>query len=388
MTKIIDKDTYKAQKLAQVHEYQQRISDAWNEYSTDFSELKKLLESFKDLHTYSARNIVLARKQFPGVTRLASFKAWRDRGVKVNKGAKAVKILAPCLRKETDEETGEDKEVLAFFKFVPVFDIAQTDKGGELGAAQAGFYSAPSRGAKTCEEYERVWGVLATVVERAGFEIVITQNMEELRGANGVTNYRKNIVYISDYESMAQRVAILAHELGHVFMHGSTQGSAKPRELKECEAEAFSFIVCDFLGIDTTYCAVPYLKSWAERKDSRTLAAGVETAWRVAQTVVKEIEEQNSAGGIVAPVVEGAEVREVASVPVTAGENMGESRADMFESVPQLTEKMRARYTKGLAQGLAGADLATFMTGCASGRRFEALVGVIEALGESARLAA
>ena len=60
----------------------------------------------------------------------------------------------------------------------------------------------------------------------------------------------------------------------------------------------------------------------------------------------------------------------------------------MFESVPQLTEKMRARYTKGLAQGLAGADLATFMTGCASGRRFEALVGVIEALGESARLAA
>lgn len=143
MTKIIDKDTYKAQKLAQVHEYQQRISDAWNEYSTDFSELKKLLESFKDLHTYSARNIVLARKQFPGVTRLASFKAWRDRGVKVNKGAKAIKILAPCLRKETNEETGEDKEVLAFFKLVPVFDIAQTDKGGELGAAQAGFILPP-----------------------------------------------------------------------------------------------------------------------------------------------------------------------------------------------------------------------------------------------------
>lgn len=53
-----------------------------------------------------------------------------------------------------------------------------------------------------------------------------------------------------------------------------------------------------------------------------------------------------------------------------------ESEPD-FGLVPRLTEKMKARYKKGLDKGFTGADLATFMTGDRYGQRFEALAAVL-----------
>ena len=167
-------------------------------------------------------------------------------------------------------------------------------------------------------------------------------------------------------------------------MHGDTRAQKKPRAFKECEAEAFAFMVCDFLGIDIAYCSVPYLESWAERKDSKTLETCVQNAWRVAQKLAKEIEAVAAAAEVEAV----AAAAEVEAVAAAAEIEAGEDKRDAFAGVPRLTEKMRARYKKGLARGFAGADLATYMTGDCSGRRFDALVSVIDALAGGIRLAA
>ena len=45
------------------------------------------------------------------------FRQWKQAERWVKKGAKAIYILVPCFLKQVDEETGEEKEVLRFFKW-------------------------------------------------------------------------------------------------------------------------------------------------------------------------------------------------------------------------------------------------------------------------------
>ena len=76
------------------------------------------------------------------------FNAWRNLNRFVRKGEKAIWILAPMVYKNADAEDGKDERIIRGFKFVPVFDVAQTD-GEELpsicnrldGADTAGHYA-------------------------------------------------------------------------------------------------------------------------------------------------------------------------------------------------------------------------------------------------------
>lgn len=55
------------------------------------------------------------------------FRQWKQVNRWVKKGAKAIYILVPCLKKEIDEETGEEKDILCFFKPSPVFMYEDTE---------------------------------------------------------------------------------------------------------------------------------------------------------------------------------------------------------------------------------------------------------------------
>ncbi|MBU1194086.1 MAG: antirestriction protein [Proteobacteria bacterium] len=55
------------------------------------------------------------------------YRQWKSVGRQVAKGSKSIYILAPCLKKQKDEETEEEKLVLTSFKAVPVFKIEDTD---------------------------------------------------------------------------------------------------------------------------------------------------------------------------------------------------------------------------------------------------------------------
>ncbi|MBC2714927.1 MAG: ArdC family protein [Desulfobacteraceae bacterium] len=55
------------------------------------------------------------------------YQQWKTVNRWVKKGAKATYILVPCFKKEIKEETGEEKEVLRFFKSSAVFKVEDTD---------------------------------------------------------------------------------------------------------------------------------------------------------------------------------------------------------------------------------------------------------------------
>src|SRR5438132_14266511 len=78
-------------------------------------------------HDYSFGNVCLIVSQRPDASQVAGYRAWQALGRQVRKGERAIKILAPCVRKVEDKETGEQARRVVVFRAVNVFDVSQTE---------------------------------------------------------------------------------------------------------------------------------------------------------------------------------------------------------------------------------------------------------------------
>src|SRR3989344_7242712 len=112
-----------------VEEYVTRLADETD--AVRQSEwFKEYLDSMAKFWRYSYRNQLLIFIQKQNATRVAGFRTWNELGRFVNKGVKAIKILAPFTKKivKKDLQTGEEKEISqTYFVPVNVFDVSQTN---------------------------------------------------------------------------------------------------------------------------------------------------------------------------------------------------------------------------------------------------------------------
>lgn len=69
--------------------------------SEKFQEWLKFLSGF---HAYSFNNTILIYLENPNATLIKGFYEWKKDGRIVKKGEKAIKILAPLIRKQKEEE--------------------------------------------------------------------------------------------------------------------------------------------------------------------------------------------------------------------------------------------------------------------------------------------
>lgn len=126
---------------------------------------------------WSFRNRVIMAKKLTSDAR--GFKAWKDAGTPVAKGAKAFYILAPCTKKVTDKATGEDKIVCFAFKPIPVFRTEDT-QGGPVDSVEVRKYID----ALPLVEVARGWGLevkaftggVAAGYYKHGKEIALSDN--------------------------------------------------------------------------------------------------------------------------------------------------------------------------------------------------------------------
>ena len=105
--------------------------------------LSVIVEKFKSgeipeavaMATFPAVNVPSGKWSFLNLTLMflsgtgdaRGFRQGQEVKRKVKKGAKAIYILVPCFRKEINEETGEEKNVLRYFKATPVFTVEDTE---------------------------------------------------------------------------------------------------------------------------------------------------------------------------------------------------------------------------------------------------------------------
>jgi antirestriction protein ArdC len=197
-------------------------------------------------HRYSFGNALLIAAQNQGATRVAGFQAWRRLDRVVRKGQKAIWILAPMVGKRSPAGGGEEEAVIWGFKYVPVFDIAQTE-GADLPTVCTKLSG---------DDPQNLYGRFLAVAAAIGFRVEDHRFRDTTNGDCSASDHR---IRVEIRNSPAQRVKTLAHELAHALLHQQVED----RALAELEAESTAYIVCQQVGLDTSDYSFGYLAVWA-----------------------------------------------------------------------------------------------------------------------------
>jgi len=252
--------------LAETHD---RLVSAIEALTTG-EEWRRMLDVARQFHSYSFGNLLLIAAQDPHATRVAGFRRWKQLGHYVRAGEHGIAILAPCVYRGRPVDENDEREhpelvrVLRGFRVVHVFDVAQT-VGPPLDDVAPVLLEGDAP--------EALWERLAAQVTDTGFSLL----REDCSPANGTTNLLTHVVVVRGDLSPAQATKTLAHELGHVLLHGSA-GDVHCRGVAEVEAESVAYLVCGAAGLVTGEYTFPYVARWAE--------GNIETVRQTAERVI------------------------------------------------------------------------------------------------------
>ena len=217
-------------------------------------QLKTYLATLARFHRYSIGNVLLIGMQRPGATRVAGLRAWNRLGRHVKQGEKGIRILAPIVwrKKRNEKSEGKDAgtEELVRFRSICVFDVAQTD-----GEPLAEF--AVARG-----EPGEYTGRLMEFAAGQGIKVEFSDALVSAHGlsAGGMIVVRKGL-------SPAEEFSVLAHELAHELLHRD-EDEPLSRTIRETEAEAVAFVVCQAIGLEAVNAAADYIQLYQGSKET------------------------------------------------------------------------------------------------------------------------
>lgn len=162
-----------------------------------------------------------------GTADARGFRQWTEVKRQVKKGAKAIYILVPCFKREVDDETGEEREVLTFFKSAPVFMYEDT-QGQELDYKNTRLPELPLL------DKARQWGISVKAIP----------GNYQFRGY--YSPKRQEIALASPEER------VFFHELAHAS-HEKVKGSLDNGQdpLQEIVAELSAQALCRLVGKQT-----------------------------------------------------------------------------------------------------------------------------------------
>jgi hypothetical protein len=194
--------------------------------------------------------IALARRD---ATFVAGFRAWLDLGYQVDKGQKAIWILAPLKLKECARLSGEDTgETRILFRAVPVFDRAQVTAGEHATPLEPPI--EPLRG----DSHEHLLVPLERFAGTLGFSV----SFETIDGAAGgwCDSKRKRIV-VDDGQPANARVRVMIHEIAHAM---GVEYRKYSRAQAEVIVDTVSFVVGSSVHLDLGGETIPYVAGWGE----------------------------------------------------------------------------------------------------------------------------
>ena len=261
--------------------------------SESFQNYLKIMAKF---HDYSARNVQLIISQKPNASYVAGYQKWKKELKRiVKKGEKGIAIVAYTPQTRYDEVpklNAEGKPVLdtdgklvytlkkttkPAFSIKYVFDISQTE-GEPLP-------TLPDRLEGTVENYGQI---LESVKSLSNFKI----EFQKIEGnAMGVCNLKEKRIVIDRDMSELQSISVLIHEIAHERLHGVAERETTDRQTREVEAEATAYVVCEYLGLDTSEVAFPYIASWSKEKDTKTLYQSLDRIQKNAHEMICSYEE-------------------------------------------------------------------------------------------------
>ncbi|PNH82967.1 MULTISPECIES: ArdC-like ssDNA-binding domain-containing protein [unclassified Arthrobacter] len=244
-----------------------------------------LLDASATLWRYSGGNVALlmmqmAQRGTDEPTLVAGYKEWERHGRTVLRGEHALWVIAPRTArvqqmllpdgtrqrvplgdKLPSGAVDEGKKTLITgWRGQAVFDVSQT-QGAPLLVPRPANHSSV--------EAPQLWEALAGVARARGFSIHVTDAQYGL--TSGFTDFAQRQVQVGGWLNAEERIAVLAHELGHVLLHGPNDNVGKlygssvdHRGLAEVEAESVAYTVLKAHGIDRGPQSASYLSGWAD----------------------------------------------------------------------------------------------------------------------------
>ena len=250
--------------------------------------LKAYLAAMAKFRRYSWGNILLIASQRPSATRVCGFKAWQKFGRYVRKGEKGILILAPVVGKKrtrTGDAQDDEQTVVLGFRAAYVFAQDQTD-GRDLPQF------ADVKG-DPAEYTER----LKTLIAQRGIKLEYSDDIAPAKGLS-----MGGTIRVLPGLSAASEFSVLVHEASHEALHHQADRKRPDSQtVRETEAEAVAFVVCEAIGLDNNGSAVDYINLYHGDKAMLTesLAAIQETAAGILEAILPEASED-------APVETGA----------------------------------------------------------------------------------
>ena len=265
---------------------------------------KTYLSTMSKFHNYSFNNTLLIAMQKPEATLVAGYKAWQKNFERhVNKGEKAIRILAPAPYKikeewdKLDPVTGEmmfdengmpQKEqvevAIPAFRAVSGFDVSQTEgkRIPELEAQEL---------LSTVEGYEDfVQALMNVALVPIGFEDILVDS-------KGYFHTEEKRIAVQENMSESQTLKTMVHEVARSMLHNKEinrddlmEAPAKDRNTKEVEAKSVVYTVCQHFGIDTSDYSFGYIAGWSSDKNMKELKSSLDTIRKTASELITGIE--------------------------------------------------------------------------------------------------
>ena len=277
---------------------EQGLQDLFNSDS-----YRNYLSTMSKFHNYSFNNTLLIAMQKPDATLVAGYKAWQKNFERhVNKGEKAIRILAPApykIKEERDKIAPVTQELLLdkdgnpqkeeveitipAFRAVSVFDVAQTD----------GKPIPELAGKELLSDVEGYQDMIRAVEAISPVPI----ELEEIAGdSKGYYDREAKRIAVQENMSESQTLKTMIHEVAHSKLHSKEveqdEQMKKDRNTKEVEAESIAYTVCQHFGIDTSDYSFGYIAGWSSGRDTKELRSSMDTIRRTASELITGIEEQ------------------------------------------------------------------------------------------------
>ncbi len=257
------------------------------------------LRTMSKFHNYSANNCLLIALQRPDATAVAGYRAWETKFNRhVKKGSNGIAILEPApwkkkVKQAVYDEAGkpilgpdgepikqEVEYMVQSFKVGHVF--AYEDTEGEPLPTMVDLVT------QEVKDYDRTMEILQKISP-------VPIHLHEINnGSNGYYHHVTRDIHVRNDLPQGQTVKTTIHEMAHALLHDKVIGEdqeANQREREVC-AESCAFVVCNYMGLDTSSYSFGYIGGWSKGHELKELQAKMELIRKTANTIISGIESE------------------------------------------------------------------------------------------------
>src|SRR5271165_5614518 len=239
--------------------------------------LTAYLAAMAKFRNYSFGNIMLIARQKPDATHVAGYRTWTSLGRFVRRGEKGIFILAPMVGRRSTEDVATDEQsenattecqkTLYGFRAVYVFDITQTE-GKDLPRLTE--VNGDASGYR-----ERLF----KFVEAQSVELTFSEGIAPAKGLS----HGGKITLLPGLQP-AEEFSTLVHEIAHEMLHRGERRTMTTKQVRETEAEAVAFVVCQSVGLQNGTASQDYIQLW--NGDANLLRESLEAVQQTAAVIL------------------------------------------------------------------------------------------------------